>query len=73
VSKVNVELSAGGAREVFPNVSSLVDCHPELGGWYFDDPAQPSRFHACPKTCDRIKAATSGTVTVAFGCATIHG
>ena len=67
--KVNVDLATGGATENIGWVQDASACHPELGGWYYDSNDNPTRILTCPKSCDRIKATTSGSVSVAFGCA----
>jgi hypothetical protein len=35
------------------------------GGWYYDDPANPTRIRVCPCTCSRFQA---GRVDVRIGC-----
>jgi hypothetical protein len=57
--------SIGGAEEV-PSVSALADCAKSMnGGWYYDDPAHPSKITVCPCTCSRLQA---GRVDVRLGC-----
>jgi hypothetical protein len=36
--------------------------------WYYDDPAQPGHVVLCPKTCERVSAASAAKVSIAFGC-----
>jgi len=66
--KVNVDLTVNGAVENIGWVNDAAACHPELGGWYYDDNAKPTRILTCPKSCDKIKATVNGNVAVAFGC-----
>jgi hypothetical protein len=66
--KVNVDLTVNGAVESIGWVSDAAACHPEVGGWYYDDNVNPTRILTCPKSCEKIKATTSGRVAVAFGC-----
>jgi hypothetical protein len=43
------------------------------GGWYYDDPANPTRIIACGTTCESFKVAAQGTtVDIALGCPTIR-
>jgi hypothetical protein len=36
--------------------------------WYYDDPKQPAHVVLCPKTCERVSAASAAKVSIAFGC-----
>jgi hypothetical protein len=57
--------STGDAEEV-PSISSLAACaNNPNGGWYYDDPNQPSKISVCPCTCSRFQA---GRVDVRLGC-----
>jgi hypothetical protein len=67
--KVNVDLATGGATENIGWVADAASCHPELGGWHYDNNDNPTRILTCPKSCEKIKATTQGSVSVAFGCA----
>ncbi len=64
-----VHTPSGGAPITIPRVSDPADC-PDLG-WYYDDPASPTRIIVCPATCETLRGAPSGSVDVAFGCATV--
>jgi len=66
--KVNVDLTVNGSVESIGWVNDAAQCHPELGGWYYDDNTKPTRILTCPKSCDKIKATVNGGVAVAFGC-----
>ncbi len=69
--EVNLQYTpSGGTPEYVPQVPDLGACTGS-GGWYYDDPAMPTRVIACPTTCDRFEADSTGMVDLAFGCATI--
>jgi von Willebrand factor type A domain-containing protein len=52
--------------EEIPRISSLAACaNTPNGGWYYDDPNQPSKIAVCPCTCARLQA---GRVDVRLGC-----
>ena len=57
---------ASGDPEEVPSISSLSGCATTPnGGWYYDDPAHPSKITVCPCTCARLQA---GRVDVRLGC-----
>jgi hypothetical protein len=66
--KVNINLTNAGITEDIYWVNDATACHPELGGWYYDDNTNPTRILTCPKSCEKIKATTSGNIAVALGC-----
>ena len=59
----------GGELEVFPGVASPAECQGGKG-WYYDDPANPSRILLCPAACDLVEN-SQGVVEVVLGCETI--
>jgi hypothetical protein len=67
---VNVIYTPNGmaSRDLF-NVASAADCGMQ-GGWYYDDPAMPTKVLACPTTCTEIQADMKAKISVAFGCKT---
>ena len=67
--RVNFDLTSNGTKENIGWVNDAGACHPELGGWYYDNNDAPTRILTCPKSCEKIKATTNGGVSVAFGCA----
>lgn len=70
-NKVNVEYTpAGQAATPILYVSGPADCGVK-GGWYYDNPASPSKIVMCPGTCDVLKADTMGKIAVLFGCETV--
>jgi hypothetical protein len=60
----------GGAASTVPQVANVGACGP-AGGWYYDNPSQPTQLIACPTTCAAFTADSTGMVAVAFGCATV--
>jgi hypothetical protein len=70
--QVNVDFGADGiATQTIGAVPSEADCALYQGGWYYDDPANPTQIHACPTTCDVIKSSIGARIDIKFGCATI--
>jgi len=58
-----------GKPSTFFYVKTAADCElqPEQG-WYYDDPKSPTQVVLCPKTCERVSAASEAKMDVAFGC-----
>ena len=52
------------------NVASQSDCSAAHDGWYYDDPANPTRIVVCPDTCATLQSASDARVDVLLGCAT---
>jgi hypothetical protein len=67
---VNVVYTPNGTapRDLF-YVPSAADCGAK-GGWYYDDPAKPTRVISCPSTCTEIQSDLKAKISVAFGCKT---
>ncbi len=75
-TRVNVVLTAGdGSVVTLGNVKNRAACDGGRGGWYYDvdldSGANPSAIIACPSTCDRLRAETSGRLDVLLGCQTV--
>ncbi|MEZ4294383.1 MAG: VWA domain-containing protein [Polyangiaceae bacterium] len=72
--KVNVQYTPGngGAPQVIANVANAAACDPNTGGWYYDNPASPSKIILCDATCTPVEADASGKVDILLGCATEH-
>jgi hypothetical protein len=67
---VNVQFQNDSATiETFFYVEDAAGCStaPEQS-WYYDDPEQPGQVMLCPKTCERVSAASAASVSIAFGC-----
>ncbi len=74
-TKVNVTYTPGGMGAPVPlyNVpGGAAACGPK-GGWYYDNPANPTKILTCPATCDALQKDAAGKVEVLFGCATEVG
>jgi hypothetical protein len=69
--QVNVEIKvgAGGTPQFIGNVANGAACAAQ-GGWFYDDPAAPSKITLCPQSCDPLKGAEGSTLQVLIGCAT---
>jgi len=72
-TKVNVVYTPGGMGnpQTIPNVADQAACG-ALGGWYYDDPVNPTKVLLCPATCTVISGDPTAQVDVEFGCETIH-
>jgi hypothetical protein len=72
-TQVNLRYTAPGATEstLLGWVPTSADCDPVKGGWYYDDPAVPSRLIACDLSCGTLKDA-GGEVSVVLGCPTVE-
>lgn len=69
-SAVNVAFTpTGGAQDIFGHVETLADCQSKQG-WYYDDPANPTKILFCPAACDAVTQSV-GSVDIVVGCSTI--
>lgn len=67
--KVNVNYTpSGGMPQTIYAVASAAECSADLGGWFYDNPAQPARVIACPESCAVMQADDGAAVDVLFGC-----
>ena len=68
--EVNVEYKpdAQSPAQTLPFVNGAAECG--TGGWYYDDPQNPTQILLCPETCTAVQGAGAG-ITVTFGCATV--
>jgi hypothetical protein len=71
-AKVNVTFTPPGAGAPFQllNAPTEADCDPVTGGWFYDNPAQPTRIRLCKSSCDAVTAQTNGRLDVLLGCST---
>ncbi|MCA9620184.1 MAG: hypothetical protein KC731_14280 [Myxococcales bacterium] len=70
-SKVNVAFTDGdGNIHEILQVAGYGACDPVLGGWYYDDPVNPTAISMCPATCDFVSTDAGGSMDIKFGCAT---
>jgi hypothetical protein len=69
VETVNVRYETpSGFGVVLGTVANADACADVSGGWYFDDPAEPTSITLCPATCDEHEAGTVTNVQALFGC-----
>jgi hypothetical protein len=55
---------------VFPKVSSADACGTDAG-WYYDDPAAPSRVELCPTSCNQVSL-SGARLLFTVGCETVN-
>jgi hypothetical protein len=69
-SQVNVyHTPQGGGEGVIYHVNDVSQCDPVTGGWYYDNPTNPTQIHSCPASCEKLKS--GGAVRIAVGCDSI--
>lgn len=71
--KVNVAYKSSPSapeQPIFYVPGGAGDCDGS-GGWYYDDPVNPTQILLCPATCDAVQLGDEGAITVKFGCQTI--
>ena len=66
---VEVKVGAGGTPQFIGNVANGAACAAK-GGWFYDDPAAPSKITLCPQSCEPLKGTEGSTLQVLIGCAT---
>jgi hypothetical protein len=54
-----------GTNQEIPAASSAGGCNGANGGWYFDNPTNPTKITLCPCSCANLGA---GGIEVRFGC-----
>jgi hypothetical protein len=70
-NKVNVRFTPGGGTKTdLLQAPGVASCDATTGGWYYDNPAAPSKILLCPATCDKVKADAKAAVDVLIGCTT---
>ncbi len=72
-NKVSVEYSPGGnpPPSTIPKVASAAACPAPgggQGGWYYDNPGNPTKITLCPATCQVVQADANAKVAVNLGC-----
>jgi len=69
---VNVEYTpmGSGSPQSLPEADNAADCNGQPG-WYYDDPAMPTKILLCPSSCNTVQADLNAKVNVAFGCKSI--
>ena len=74
-NQVNVEYVPGQSQPgnpIYYVPGGVADCGP-MGGWYYDDPANPSQILLCDDTCNAVQGNPDGKINVKFGCETLIG
>jgi hypothetical protein len=61
----------GGPAQTIPYVGSQAQCPATGNAWYYDNAANPTQIILCSPTCQLVQADTSGSVSIALGCATV--
>lgn len=71
-TKVNVEFDdgMGGGFEI-GYVESPAACVEVVDGWFYDNPAAPTRIIACPQTCQKIQGVDTAQINISLGCDTV--
>lgn len=70
---VNVRVDDGTAKSYVPRVKDEAACA-GAAGWYYDDPATPSKVLLCPTSCEGAQSkggATAPKIDVLFGCKSV--
>ena len=68
---MNVEFTPnGGATQVLGQVANAAACGAN-GGWYYDNPATPTKILLCPASCTKVTSYSDATLNIVLGCATI--
>jgi len=72
-ARVNVYFTETDTAEVLYYATDAAGCDAGKGDWYYgrDDAGHPTKIIACPATCARFQAATTGKVTIGVGCLTV--
>jgi len=72
-NRVNVIYTPGNGSEptVIGQVSGVGACTADKGGWYYDDPVNPTTVILCPGTCTGIQADENAKIEILLGCETI--
>jgi hypothetical protein len=74
-TRVGLELtdSATGNSTIFRQVADAAGCDAQRGGWYFDNPVNPTAILACPASCAVVKATPQRAVSILAGCRALVG
>lgn len=71
LTKINIAYANSEcAGHVFYQVQSAAACSGQ-GGWYYDNPNQPSRVQLCPASCSEVSG-PSGKLAFHIGCNTLQ-
>ncbi len=71
LASINVRyLTPAGFGVVLGVVPDAAQCEMVEGGWYYDDPEQPTSIILCPQSCTEYQAGNMHQLQALFGCAT---
>jgi hypothetical protein len=73
-NKVNLQFDNGTERRQLAFVRNPSDCGANPGSWHYDvDPAlgKPTAIEVCPDVCNEFATASTGSISLQLGCATI--
>jgi hypothetical protein len=69
---VNVVFTpSGGPSRTFPYVMDQAHCPASGDGWYYDNPANPTKIILCSATCTNVEADAMGEIDITLGCQTV--
>jgi hypothetical protein len=70
-SQVNFYFTPTGQPEtIIYKVADQSQCDPVNGGWFYDNPTNPTQIRACPASCELLKGG-GGAVRIEVGCDSI--
>jgi MYXO-CTERM domain-containing protein len=64
---LRIEYTSGGDTIIVHKVQSAADCGAD-GGWYYDDPVNPTSITLCPATCTTVQGDVMAVIDIAVGC-----
>jgi len=72
-TELNVLYTPSGASSsvTIGQVTDLASCSATAGGWYYDDPLNPSTIIFCPATCASVQGDLEAEIDLLFGCQTV--
>ena len=71
LSSVNVvSADASCHLTTIGNVADATRCDAQRGGWYYDQPAKPSKIQLCDATCTQV-ALPGSQLQLSIGCSTV--
>lgn len=74
--RVNVRIHDGDGSTTLGRVSGVDACNASTGGWYYDDPSDPTKILLCPASCDYAREVVNDEtdgIDVGFGCDSVLG
>ena len=72
-TKVNVQVTVGGAASTLLYVDSEAKCDPVKGGWHYDNPTTPTKILLCKTSCDALSKDDTAKVDILLGCSRATG